>query len=309
MEGSRHMAGGQLPPGFRFHPTDEELIIHYLKKKIAAALPPASSIIAEVNLYRHSPWELPEMAFFGEGEWFFFTPRERKYPNGVRPNRAAGSGYWKATGTDKPILAAAGGQCIGVKKALAFYNGRPPKGTKTDWVMSEYRLLGNTIPPLPPKQRGFMRLDDWVLCRVRKKGGNRLPENNESSHMLFCKSNHHDEKLLLQQQQQQVLPAQVEKNNISLLNVYQQQGNSEEAESTVESSGGSRGGDSGSFGAQQLRGNGGEQKLLSSMLGPEKTKLPLGALDELMLLQPSKRLQYSLDESDSDDHDFMAFLA
>jgi hypothetical protein len=31
-------------------------------------------------------------------EWYFFTPRDRKYPNGARPNRAAASGYWRQQG-------------------------------------------------------------------------------------------------------------------------------------------------------------------------------------------------------------------
>ena len=72
---------------------------------------------------------------FGEEEWYLFTPRDRKYPNGVRPNRMAGSGYWKATGTDKPILSSGDGKILGVKKALVFHKGRPPRGTKTDWIM------------------------------------------------------------------------------------------------------------------------------------------------------------------------------
>ncbi|KAL5989498.1 hypothetical protein ACLOJK_010390 [Asimina triloba] len=154
-----------LPPGFRFHPTDQELIIHYLKEKLSSSQSSTVSIIADVDLYRYNPWELPEKACFGESEWFFFSPRDRKYPNGVRPNRAAGSGYWKATGTDKPILESSGSQCLGVKKALVFYRGRPPKGAKTDWVMHEYRLLESS----PQRHKGSMRLDDWVLCRVRQK--------------------------------------------------------------------------------------------------------------------------------------------
>ncbi|CAI9754992.1 unnamed protein product [Fraxinus pennsylvanica] len=80
--GSQHP---RLPLGFRFHPTDEELVVHYLKKK-AAADPLPVSIIAEVDLYKFDPWELPPKATFGEQEWYFFSPRDRKYPNGARPN-------------------------------------------------------------------------------------------------------------------------------------------------------------------------------------------------------------------------------
>lgn len=48
----------QLPPGFRFHPTDEELVVHYLCRR-CAGLPISVPIIAEVDLYKHDPWQLP----------------------------------------------------------------------------------------------------------------------------------------------------------------------------------------------------------------------------------------------------------
>nr|AHE80972.1 NAC domain-containing protein [Ammopiptanthus mongolicus] len=153
-----------LPPGFRFHPTDEELIVHYLCNQ-ATSKPCPASIIPEVDIYKFDPWELPDKTDFGENEWYFFSPRERKYPNGVRPNRATVSGYWKATGTDKAIYS--GSKHIGVKKALVFYTGRPPKGVKTDWIMHEYRLVGSRRQAI--RQIGSMRLDDWVLCRIYKK--------------------------------------------------------------------------------------------------------------------------------------------
>ncbi|KZV37138.1 transcription factor [Dorcoceras hygrometricum] len=165
-----------LPPGFRFHPTDEELVVQYLKKKAASEPLPANTIIAEVDLYKYDPWELPSKASFGDQEWYFFSPRDRKYPNGARPNRAATSGYWKATGTDKPVFAATDqAQKVGVKKALVFYCGKPPKGIKTDWIMHEYRLLENNFnvkaPGILPviSSKGSSRLDDWVLCRIFKK--------------------------------------------------------------------------------------------------------------------------------------------
>ncbi|XWS21657.1 hypothetical protein CRYUN_Cryun30bG0073300 [Craigia yunnanensis] len=154
----------QLPPGFRFHPTDEELVMHYLCRKCASqqiAVP----IIAEVDLYKYDPWDLPDLALYGEKEWYFFSPRDRKYPNGSRPNRAAGSGYWKATGADKPI-----GQPkpVGIKKALVFYVGKAPKGEKTNWIMHEYRLAN---VDRSARKKNSLRLDDWVLCRIYNKKG------------------------------------------------------------------------------------------------------------------------------------------
>ncbi|KAJ4981475.1 hypothetical protein NE237_032312 [Protea cynaroides] len=169
-----------LPPGFRFHPTDEELVVHYLKKK-ASSVPLPVTIIAEIDLYKFDPWELPGKANFGEQEWYFFSPRDRKYPNGARPNRAATSGYWKATGTDKPILTSGGTQKVGVKKALVFYGGRPPKGIKTNWIMHEYRLIDNTTSNKQPpyadihNKKNSLRLDDWVLCRIYKKNNSQRP--------------------------------------------------------------------------------------------------------------------------------------
>lgn len=151
----------QFPAGFRFHPTDEELVMHYLCRKCDAQ-PIAVPIIAEIDLYKYNPWDLPgnfssfyllsccffflhnfddffssDLALYGEKEWYFFSPRDRKYPNGSRPNRAAGSGYWKATGADKPIGRP---KSMGIKKALVFYAGKAPKGEKTNWIMHEYRL-------------------------------------------------------------------------------------------------------------------------------------------------------------------------
>lgn len=110
-----------LPAGFRFHPTDEELISCYLKGKLNHGLKEAElEVINEVDLYRNEPWDLPEKSFLASGdmEWYFFSPRDRKYPNGSRTNRATEAGYWKATGRDRKVYSLA---CtIGVKKDFSF---------------------------------------------------------------------------------------------------------------------------------------------------------------------------------------------
>ena len=47
-----------LPPGFRFHPTDEELVLHYLCRKATNQTLPVP-IIVEIDLYKYDPWQLP----------------------------------------------------------------------------------------------------------------------------------------------------------------------------------------------------------------------------------------------------------
>ncbi|XP_042482275.1 NAC domain-containing protein JA2-like, partial [Macadamia integrifolia] len=155
-----------FPPGFRFRPLDHELIDYYLKKKVANHPLPMNQI-REVQLYKHNPEELAEKYRpYGEKEWYFFTPRDRKYKNGNRPNRAAGNGYWKATGAD--TLIKSNGQLVGYRKSLVFYVGKAPKGDKSDWIMHEYRVKESGTSRI---NRGpnDMKLDDWVLCKIYKK--------------------------------------------------------------------------------------------------------------------------------------------
>lgn len=164
----------RLPPGFRFHPTDEELVVQYLKCKVLSCPLPAS-IIPEVDICKSDPWDLPGDL---EQERYFFSTREVKYPNGNRSNRATSSGYWKATGLDKQILSSKGQrQLVGMKKTLVFYKGKPPHGARTDWIMHEYRLSNaETLPKNSPQE-------NWVLCRIfLKKRGARNEEDNNNNH-------------------------------------------------------------------------------------------------------------------------------
>ncbi|XP_062193707.1 NAC domain-containing protein 16-like [Phragmites australis] len=132
------------PPGFRFSPTDEELVLYFLKRRIASGRP--TPYIADVDVYKSHPSHLPERSALqtGDRQWFFFSRLDRKYPNGSRASRTTGDGYWKATGKDRFVLG--GGRPVGSKKTLVYHHGRAPRGERTDWVIYEYTILADALP-------------------------------------------------------------------------------------------------------------------------------------------------------------------
>ncbi|KAJ8767670.1 hypothetical protein K2173_018228 [Erythroxylum novogranatense] len=150
-----------VPPGFRFHPTDEELVDYYLRKKVASKRIDLD-VIKDVDLYKIEPWDLQELCKIGteeQNDWYFFSHKDKKYPTGTRTNRATKAGFWKATGRDKAIYCRH--SLIGMRKTLVFYKGRAPNGQKSDWIMHEYRLETN--------ENGTPQEEGWVVCRVFKK--------------------------------------------------------------------------------------------------------------------------------------------
>ncbi|KAM7526017.1 hypothetical protein LguiA_015919 [Lonicera macranthoides] len=135
----------EMPPGYRFYPTEEELISFYLNKKLQGApTPQLDRVIPLLNIYNFNPWDLPQYAgelCHGDPEqWFFFIPRQEKEARGGRPNRLTTTGYWKATGSPGYVYSK-DSKIIGLKRTMVFYKGRAPAGRKTQWKMNEYRAI------------------------------------------------------------------------------------------------------------------------------------------------------------------------
>ncbi|CAA3024867.1 NAC domain-containing 72-like [Olea europaea subsp. europaea] len=184
--GSDFSVQEDLPPGYRFKPTDVELL-HYLNLKIMNKRISIDDI-KDVDIYKYHPHDLCQSWMNGKHEGYFFTSRTKKYLKGGRPDRTTGDGYWKATGGD--IIVQSNGQEVGRKKVLVYYEGKSKNnnGTKTNWIMHEFtihqtknvaRSSTNAIPD--------DKMLDMCVCRIyyrtskssknkeQETGGNIIP--------------------------------------------------------------------------------------------------------------------------------------
>lgn len=138
--------------------------MYYLKRKILGKKL-HSEAISELNIYKFSPWDLPDKSCLKskDREWYFFCPRERKYASGDRMKRGTETGYWKTTGKDRNINY--DGRVVGMVKTLVFHEGNAPRGKRTDWLIYEYRLDDKKLADDGVAQ------DRYVLYKVFKKNG------------------------------------------------------------------------------------------------------------------------------------------
>ncbi|KAK4785826.1 hypothetical protein SAY86_002515 [Trapa natans] len=164
-------SGTSLAPGFRFHPTDEELVRYYLKRKVSGK-PLRYDPISEVDVYKCEPWDLPDKSRLKtrDLEWYFFSVLDKKYGNGSKTNRATENGYWKTTGKDRQIRHST--RVVGMKKTLVYHRGRAPRGLRSNWVMHEYRMTDEEL------EKAGIAQDAFVLCRIFQKSGPG-PKNGE----------------------------------------------------------------------------------------------------------------------------------
>ncbi|PQQ12729.1 NAC domain-containing protein 26 [Prunus yedoensis var. nudiflora] len=166
-----------LPCGYRFAPTDAELVSSYLEGKVLhKEIPKNRFLDLDISLYH--PRDLTgRITLIRESEWYFFTSRKRKYPRGQRPDRSAVDGFWKATGKAQDIEDS-NGRVIGSKRTLDFYQGNHQDSKRTEWKMHEYTLNTKTAPPNEISNTRVTQLDNCVLCKIYK---NTKGANNDSS--------------------------------------------------------------------------------------------------------------------------------
>ncbi|KAH0884766.1 hypothetical protein HID58_060862 [Brassica napus] len=145
------------PPGYRFVPTDAEIIYYYLKpflpenKKSWPIIP-----IHHANIYESNPQQLT--AEYKKGnltEWFFISERTKIKRNGQKQKRVDhNGGYWHSKAVTKKIKVKK--DVVGYKTTLNYFVGKQPNGERTNWLMQEYWL----------ESSGHNKTVDYALCKI-----------------------------------------------------------------------------------------------------------------------------------------------
>ncbi|OIW11364.1 hypothetical protein TanjilG_19620 [Lupinus angustifolius] len=163
-----------MAPGYRFYPTEEEIISFYLHNKLEGLKEEIMNrVIPVIDIYGYNPSQLPQIS--GEAsmrdteQWFFFIPRQESEARGGRPKRLTTTGFWKATGSPN-LVYSKDNQFIGMKRTMVFYTGRAQNGTKTDWKMNEYKKAIEVKASSSSNKTDTTQLrHEFSLCRVYKK--------------------------------------------------------------------------------------------------------------------------------------------
>ncbi|KAL8056489.1 hypothetical protein ABFX02_04G122200 [Erythranthe guttata] len=166
--------GRKLPPGFRFQPTDEEIVFQYLARKTFSHPLPAHILIPEINIFTFDPFEFPGNS---DEERYFFINKEgnNRKGNTVQSSKATcTAGYWKATGSAKRIICSKKAMpIIGIRKSLVFYKRKKNnnRALRTNWTMHEYFIAVSENYSIQQKnnspQAGTLaRIGNWTLCRI-----------------------------------------------------------------------------------------------------------------------------------------------
>ncbi|KAF2307656.1 hypothetical protein GH714_030620 [Hevea brasiliensis] len=165
----------ELAIGFRFYPTEEELISFYLHNKLQGKrddlIQAIDRIIPVLDIYDFNPWDLPQLCgdlcHRDPEQWFFFVPRQESEAHGGKQNRLTTTGYWKSTGS-LGFVYSSNNRCVGVKRTMVFYKGRVPNGQNTEWKMNEYKAIQGDASSSSTGPNPMVR-KEFSLCRVYKK--------------------------------------------------------------------------------------------------------------------------------------------
>ncbi|MFQ6646951.1 hypothetical protein Gotur_018923 [Gossypium turneri] len=145
----------QIPVGFRFLPTKEEILCDYLQPFIKGD-PIPSGVMEELDIYgeNREPWNIFNQDSAEESFWVI-TKLKKKSKS--RIERTAGDGCWLQQYI-KEVKNSDGGEVIGYDKYFKYTRKKSQK-SNGQWIMHEFSL----------KDQEALGLSDYVICEIKNK--------------------------------------------------------------------------------------------------------------------------------------------
>ncbi|XP_034198966.1 NAC transcription factor 29-like isoform X1 [Prunus dulcis] len=168
--------------GYRFDPSEDQIVVFYLFNKILGRELPINDIIKEISVYEHDPDELPNDDFkhgVDCNEAFYFAYTEQVYSSrGKITRRTTKSGYWDLDGEEEEVRYRNGDITVGFEKVMVFHKGTAPNGIETDFSMHEYRVNPLIVPTHVLNDSIRAKIERYVVCRIIHEGVSNFPLTN-----------------------------------------------------------------------------------------------------------------------------------
>ncbi|KAK4379614.1 hypothetical protein RND71_001477 [Anisodus tanguticus] len=169
------------PLGYRFHPTDKEVMKYLLGFVIGIPLPEQHELMQEVDLYADKdPWQIFEAYKGTKNSRYFITRQKKENPKWIkRVSRTVGNGTWKSQNKGEEVFDDKG-RFMGYVKSLKYIPAnKSSNNVNGEWLMTEYSLYDRYVDAEKIKNKGF------VVCKIKKKEkpGNKRNGNNANENM------------------------------------------------------------------------------------------------------------------------------
>ncbi|KAK3042331.1 hypothetical protein RJ639_002377 [Escallonia herrerae] len=142
-----------LPYGFRFSPSDSQLIEHYLVNKSMGRELPSDYITYNAHLYEHHPTAQAPIVCV----W-----RLKSEPLTWSTDISA-----RACRLEDKNIENNENQIVGFKRTSVFYQRMVAEGERTHWTVHEYRVNPKAFPDLDSSLE--TKIEHYVVCQIRYK--------------------------------------------------------------------------------------------------------------------------------------------
>ncbi|CAN6580427.1 unnamed protein product [Malus baccata var. baccata] len=206
-----------MPLGFRFHPTDQELVSSYLRDRALSGKPLGNPFVHEFNLFGQTPpWVVWEQfdgnSLLDQDLFFFYELRSRSDSDSRSKRQIEAGGTWSETSSDKVL--GLDGIPIGDKGHFRYNNmGSNNNG---GWLLEEYSLLPNVVAG-PKVVLSRLKRNPRSRCGNKMNSSSPTHDFNEKPPIKWARKEVSKEKPLIKRKRARKEPGSQKHSNVNVI--------------------------------------------------------------------------------------------